>query len=99
VERFVFVDTSTSVQVPAAPICVLQQVFTIFNQSQVITNTFGRRFPGGRLVNFTSLLVNEAMNTAGTTTINKDDLVILFASLYLIINRTNTRLEFINLAR
>ena len=56
---------------------MLQQPLTLLNDSQVITNTFGRRLPGSRLIQFASLLVNEGMNGAGTSVGLHDQFVIL----------------------
>jgi len=59
---------------------MLQQPLTLLDQSQIVTNTFGRRLPGSRLIHFASLTINESMNTTGTVSIH-DQFVILTTAL------------------
>jgi hypothetical protein len=71
---------SASVQIRTCPIGILKQPFTLLNDAKVITNTFGRRFPTGRLINLTSLLIYKSVDRPLPSSIH-NNFVILLASL------------------
>jgi len=67
---------SLCVEITTCPVSVLKQPFTLLNQTQVVTNTFGRRLPRCRLINLSRLFIYKSVNRTGTIS-NHNDLMIL----------------------
>ena len=78
---YVVSRVSTHVEITACPISILQQPLTILDQEQIEAHMLSRCFERSRLVNFTSLLVNEGMDTPRLRFSLHHNLVILTTTL------------------